>query len=171
MKRLLVIIAGLVLASSMAGAQSYDWAAGLRAGIDGTGLTGKMNFGGGRTVEAMAVYGQYGYDRHSSRDGYYDDHVHPYNHITFAAFYEWNAPVIGDGFNLYYGLGGHVGGASSCDDSALIVGADLILGLEYSLPTFPLAISLDYRPFLDMVKLWRPCLRAYDIGIGVKYCF
>ena len=170
MKRLFVIIAGLVLASSVAGAQSYDWAAGLRAGIDGTGLTGKMNFGGGRTIEAMAIYGNYGYDRHSRGDGY-DDPVHPYNHFNFVALYEWNTPVIADGFNLYYGLGGHVGGASSYDDSALVVGADAILGLEYKIPSIPIAISLDYRPFLDMVKLWRPCLRAYDIGIGVKYCF
>ena len=161
----------MLISAAAMNAQSYDWAAGLRAGIDGCGLTGKMAIGGGRTLEAMAVYGRYGLDTHGRNgEGYYEPD-HTYGHFNFAAFYEWNTPVIADGFNLVYGLGAHVGGASSRDDSALVVGADVILGLEYKLPEIPIAISVDYRPFLDMVKLWKPCFRAYDFGIGVKYCF
>ena len=93
---------------------------------------------------------------------------------VFSLLYEWNLPVIGDGFLFYYGLGAHIGAATmSKEDSdnygSMVVGAAGVVGLEYKLYSAPIAFSLDYRPFLNVL----PQVRGFigNVGLGIKVCF
>ena len=50
------------------------------------------------------------------------------------------------------------------------LGAEGVIGLEYQLPiNFPLAISLDYRPALNVLPGLNP--NFVNFGFGIKYCF
>ena len=53
------------------------------------------------------------------------------------------------------------------NDFALGVGAQV--GLEYIFPSFPLQISLDWRPVFDIVPStgfgWQ------SVGLGIRYAF
>ena len=90
-----------------------------------------------------------------------------------AGMYEWSTPVIAEGFNLYYGIGAHLGSGfsrkSDTDVATFKIGADAVVGLEYKIPAAPIAISLDYRPFLNVIDSFD--LGLYDVGLGLKFCF
>ena len=79
------LAAALLIASVTVFAQDYNWAVGLRGGGDLGGLTIKRNFG------ATAIEGTLAYAWNGG--------------IAGDVAYEFNVPVIADGFNLYYGPG------------------------------------------------------------------
>ena len=66
-----------------------------------------------------------------------------------AGLYEWTQPVINNDFNLYYGVGGHLGAAAN----KFAIGIDAIVGLEYKIPNAPIAFSLDYKPSVNFMNL------------------
>lgn len=85
--------------------------------------------------------------------------------FTLRGLYEWTMPVINDDFNFYYGVGGHLGAAYS----RFAIGVDAIVGLEYCIPGVPLALSLDYKPFVNFVT---PRINGlWDFGLGIKFTF
>lgn len=143
MKKFLVI-AALLVATLTVSAQEYNWAAGLRLG-GFSGLTLKKY----QEKNALEFGASWGVG----------------NYLTVDGVYEWQQPVIADGFTLYYGAGAYLGLAGQ----AFFLGAEGVVGLEYQLPEFPMAFSLDYRPGLNIM----PGLgfNAINFGLGVKYCF
>jgi hypothetical protein len=145
MKKFLVM-ATLLVATLTVSAQDYNWAIGLRGG-GFSGLTAKQNMGGTAIEAGLSLY----------NGGFAIDGV-----------YEWQEPVIGEGFHLYYGAGAYAQVAGEFFG----LGAEAVIGLEYRLPiNFPLAISLDYRPGINVlgdagVQFW-----GGNFGLGIKYCF
>lgn len=144
MKKFLVM-AALMVATLTVSAQEYNWAAGLRFG-GFNGLTAKKQLGS-NALEFGASWGIG-------------------NYLMVDGVYEWQQPVITDGFTLYYGGGAYVGLAGQ----SFWLGAEGVVGLEYRLPiNFPLAISLDYRPGLNIIP--GIGFNAVNFGLGIKYCF
>ena len=137
-------MAALMVATLSVSAQNYNWAVGLRGG-GFSGITAKKSLGS-NAVEAGVSFGT--------------------GHINIDAVYQWTEPVIGEGFHLYYGVGAYTGLANSYFG----LGAEGVVGLEYRLPiNFPLAISLDYRPAINVIPTVFPVF--INFGFGVKYCF
>ena len=136
------MMAALLVATLTVSAQDYEWAVGLRGG-GYSGLTAKKNLGE-NAIEAGLSFG---------------------GGLNLEGTYQWQQPVIGKGFHLYYGAGAVLGLGGSVS-----IAAEGVVGLEYRLPIdFPLAISLDYRPALYVV----PAVHTNfgNFGFGIKYCF
>lgn len=83
------------------------------------------------------------------------------------------------GLNWYYGIGGHVAtqsdvyranGISRRETSAVGLGVDGIFGIEYKINEVPIAISLDFKPFLE-VATDGDAFVALDPGLGIKVTF
>ena len=153
MKKFIITVA-LCFAAIGMNAQDYNWAVGVRGGGMASGLTVKKVLGGSNALEFNINY-------------WYS------NGGVIAGMYEWNTPVIAEGFNLYYGIGAHLGSGlkkhSDTDTATFKLGADAVVGLEYKIPAAPIAISLDYRPFLNVIDSFD--LGLYDVGLGLKFCF
>ena len=143
--RKFLVMAALLVATLTVSAQDYNWAVGLRNyGVNGLTLTGKKNMGS-NAIEAGLSFG---------------------GGVSIDAVYEWQTPVFTDGMHLYYGAGAY----TNIYKGYFGLGVEGVVGLEYRLPiNFPLAISLDYRPGLNLlggVHFW-----GGNFGFGVKYCF
>lgn len=82
-----------------------------------------------------------------------------------TALYERYVPVIGPGWNFYYGAGAHLGSFAR----TFLLGADAIVGLEYKIPGAPIALSLDWKPALNLVEVFD--FWAADFALGVRYTF
>ena len=134
-----------LLASTLAvSAQEYNWAVGVRAG-GFNGLTVKQNKGA-NALEFGASWDMA-------------------NYLNVDAVYLWQQPVITDGFTLYYGAGPYVG----LWDNAFALGAEGVIGLEYQIPEAPIALSLDYRPAINVIPTVVP--NFINFGFGIKFCF
>ena len=144
MKKFLVM-AALMVATLSANAQEYNWAVGLRGGAF-SGLTVKKN----NDANALEFGASWGLG----------------NYIVVDGVYEWQQPVITEGFNLYYGAGAFLGAF----ENDFAVGAEGVVGLEYKIPDFPLAFSFDYRPSLNALHIGN-LNGLYNFGLGIKYCF
>ncbi len=99
--------------------------------------------------------------------------------FIFSGLYEWHHNVFNNrGFNLYYGVGGHVGFWDvgrynhpwyDTDGHYTALGVDGILGLEYSFSEVPINLSVDWKPMLNLVNytgLW-----VDDVGLSVRIHF
>ena len=53
--------------------------------------------------------------------------------------------------------------------SKFAFGIDGVIGLEYKIPSIPLAFSLDYKPNLNLIEKTK--FHALDFGLGVKVTF
>ncbi|MBR3858548.1 MAG: hypothetical protein IKJ18_00815 [Bacteroidaceae bacterium] len=140
-----MVMAALMVATLTVSAQEYNWAVGVRGGAF-NGLTAKKN-NGSNALEFGASWSLG-------------------NHLRVDGVYEWQQPVITEGFNLYYGAGAFLG----INGGNFGVGAEAVVGLEYKIANIPLAFSLDYRPALDILDLG-DMLNFYNFGFGIKYCF
>ena len=139
------LMAALMVATLSVSAQDYDWAAGLRLG-GFNGVTAKKNLG----ANALEFGASWGLG----------------NYLTVDGVYEWQQPVIGEGFHFYYGAGAY----TNLGNQYFGLGAEGVAGLEYRIPIdFPLAVSLDYRPLLNIVGGFGADL--VNFSFGVKYCF
>jgi hypothetical protein len=143
MKKFLMM-ATLLVAALTVSAQEYDWALGVRGGVL-SGFTAKKNLGENALEAGISVYSQF---------------------VNVDATYQWKQPVIADGFHLYYGGGAYLGLATQY----LGLGAEGVVGLEYQIPSVPLAISFDYRPTFNILGGFGYS-NFVNFGFGVKYCF
>ena len=138
------MMAALLVATLTVSAQDYNWAVGLRGGLF-SGLTAKQN-NGDTALEAGLSFGS--------------------GSINIDGAYLWQKPVIGEGFHLYYGGGANLG----LGNGYFGLGAQGVVGLEYRLPIdFPLAVSLDCRPYLNVIPAVD--FNLLNFSFGVKYCF
>ncbi|MBR1576637.1 MAG: hypothetical protein IJ654_09360 [Bacteroidales bacterium] len=159
MKKYLILIL-LSLACIGLRAQDYNWAIGVRGGVNDSGVTLKHILSDYNGLEFTYNY-QYGRDNMIRAS-------------VLSLLYEWNVPIIDDGFLLYYGLGAHVGAATMKKENSenygqINLGAVGVFGLEYKLYSLPLAFSLDYRPFVNVLP--QPRIFFGNIGLGIKFCF
>ncbi len=161
--RFLVILAILSQYTGTAYTQSltadYRYALGVRAG--GTsGFTFKLDTRNAGSVELLA--------------GFWS------RWFSITGLYEKNGPAFQvEGMTWYYGGGGHIAFETRDyyrkgryyergDDFAL--GIDGIIGLEYKIPPIPLAVSMDFKPFLE-IDTNGDVYFGPDPGIGVKFTF
>lgn len=137
------MMAALMVATSVC-AQEYNWAVGVRGGVL-SGLTIKKNLGENAIEAGISAYDKF---------------------VNVDATYQWQQPVITEGFHLYYGGGAYLGLATQY----LGLGAEGVVGLEFQVPNVPLALSLDYRPTFNILGGFGYS-NFINFGFGVKYCF
>ena len=107
MKKIIALAACALLCAGTAFSQNYTHAVGVRAGGSNAAITYKQHLNRGNAFEVMAWFG-----------------FHESNSFSVAGLYEWTQPVINNDFNLYYGVGGHLGAAAS----EFAIGIDAIVG-------------------------------------------
>lgn len=143
-------------------AYSYQTAVGVRAG--GTsGITVKHFVSGSEALEGILGIWYHGF----SITGLYERHV--------------SAGV--SGLNWYYGIGAHVSFETEREwhkwhgewyvrehPGAVGLGIDGILGVEYKIPPIPFALSLDLKPYIEVVS-YGAVIFSLDPGLGVKIAF
>lgn len=60
-------------------------------------------------------------------------------------------------FHLYYGIGGSIGlwddyrDNKYKDELGFRAGVDGILGLEFKIPNVPITLSVDYKPYINLI--------------------
>ena len=143
----LMIVGSLFLFSSGAKAQefkpeykpNYTFALGLKFGGYENGISGKYFMTTNTALEGILGFRAHG--------------------LVVTGLYEINQQAFGvEGFRFYYGFGAHIGGVgpgyykrfNGSDqrylDNQILLGADGVIGLEYVIPTSPIAVSLDLNP-------------------------
>lgn len=142
---------------------TYKTAFGLRAG-ETSGLTFKQFIGKRNAIEGIAGIWYHG--------------------ISATILYEQYAPAFSvDRMYWYYGVGGHVSAQSSYvyyhnrhyryerfDEGSVGIGVDAIFGLEYKIPSTPIAMSFDFKPYAEVIStggFWM----SLDPGVGFKIAF
>lgn len=156
---IVLMVSGLLMANS-ASAQ-YRAAAGLKFGGYESGISGKFFLNNSSALEGVLGFRSHGL----ALTGLYEIHQTAFNvkELTF-----------------YYGAGGHIGAVSSgtykrysgddyeYHDSSILLGIDGVLGLEYTIPGSPIAVSLDLDPRIEVAT--GP---FFDLapGLGLKYVF
>lgn len=97
--------------------------------------------------------------------------------INITGLYEIHAPAFKTaGWRWYYGMGGHIGvwrnGSRynpwfDSANSYTVIGADGILGLEYTFKEIPLNLSVDWKPAINLIGyqgLWLD-----DVAITARF--
>lgn len=140
MKKLFFVFAASLLFVVAANAQNTDYktAAGLRAGLS-AGLTVKHFLSDKGAIEGIVT----------SRWG----------GVNITGLYEIHNPAFDEpGLRWYYGLGGHLGFWDgdknpwfSDNETHSVLGVDMILGMEYTIPGSPVNLSLDWKPGFNLV--------------------
>ena len=139
MKKLLII--GIIMLSGAlsVNAQDYLTGIGLRGGTS-NGVTIKHFLSEDNAVEGIL----------SLRWG----------GIMVCGLYEFEKYMSTPGLSWYYGAGAHIGFWNSTkndipwadvDDNYTVIGVDGIIGIEYTFDGFPINISLDWKPTLNLV--------------------
>jgi hypothetical protein len=113
----------LLLLSTQLSAQKYGTAVGPRIGDARFGLSVKQRILPRFSAEAMT-------DLES-------------NSIQFAIIPKYHMPITGDGFNIFFGAGMHVGGLKEYGKT---YGYDLMAGIEWKIPALPLVLAADVKP-------------------------
>jgi hypothetical protein len=100
--------------------------------------------------------------------------------VCFTGLYEKNAQAFNiDGMKWYYGGGDHIGlatrtlyheASSYTEGEEYAIGLDGIVGLEYKIPQFPFALSLDIKPLIEIYRNGYLNFE-FDPGIGIKFTF
>lgn len=160
--KILVLTVVLLAVKGVYAQKPYNTAVGLRAGWT-SGLTIKQSVGAGY-LEGMLG-------------------VRPYN-TNLTLLYEVYRPSGAANINWYFGAGGHLSYFNDryyyyppyrdrpyyyyYADNA--VGIDGIIGVEFKVPSAPVAFSLDLKPFIEFYHggYWGTAL---DPGLGIKVAF
>lgn len=172
-----VLAAGTpALAQKKSGGNGYSTGIGLRGGGWSSGLTVKHFLSGknGVAVEGLLTR------EYAARGG------------RLTLLLEKHLPISDfKGLQFYYGAGAHLGTYqgryyfdddrfgrkknkyyyrySYDDQSYLVGGADLILGLEYKLPDLPFVVALDYKPFFEVFRGYTGFYN--DAALSLRFAF
>lgn len=167
MKKTFTILILLILTVTTAMSQNYEQAAGLRLGSAG-GITYRRMIGFNLAGEVMLVNQNHGTD--------------------FVFLFEKQKPaVVFDDLNLnfIYGLGAHIGAANHYDNyddpydynyyhggyNTLQLGFDGFASFEYLIPRYPVAVSLECKPYFEFFDNHWLGLHLPVIAIGARYTF
>ncbi len=125
----------LMIAIVSSASAQYKSAVGLRLG-NSSGLTAKMGFGKRMTMEGQITTRWKG--------------------VNFTVLAEiTNQLPDTPGLAWYYGIGANIGfwddPDSNENSTELFLGADGIIGMEYTFPDIPLNLALDWKPYLNII--------------------
>ena len=146
--------------SQTQGGQDYKTAVGLKFGPFESGVSIKYF-----PTSDISYEGIIGFNNHG---------------LVLTGLYELNQEAFNvPALKFYYGFGAHIGsegkgevdnfnGAKYYNNNHILLGADGVVGLEYTFPNTPIAISLDLDPRIELAS--GP---YFDLapGIGLKYTF
>jgi len=146
--------------SQTQGGQDYKTAVGLKFGPFESGVSIKYF-----PTSNISYEGIIGFNNHG---------------VVFTGLYELNQEAFNvPALKFYYGFGAHIGsegkgevdnfnGDKYYNNNHILLGADGVVGLEYTFPQTPIAISLDLDPRIELAS--GP---NFDLGpgIGLKYTF
>ncbi|MHB8206812.1 hypothetical protein [Mucilaginibacter sp.] len=146
--------------SQTQGGQDYKTAVGLKFGPFESGISIKYF-----PTSDVSYEGLIGFRNHG---------------VVFTGLYELNQEAFNvPALKFYYGFGAHIGavgkgeidnfnGGEYYNSSHILLGADGVVGLEYTFPQTPIAISLDLDPRIELAN--GP---YFDLGpgLGLKYIF
>ncbi|HEY8400419.1 MAG TPA: hypothetical protein VIK89_04110 [Cytophagaceae bacterium] len=187
----LVVLFLILLSFSTAFGQkkSNSNASGLGVGIrlgEPTGVTGKLYTGNIAIELSVGRSSYWGYDYyHHNRDRFYDKYGyywHDYrykNPISTQLHFLWHKPISQvDGLDWYAGVGSQIrfqtftyywdgGYRRSGRHTNVDLGADGVIGLEYTLKDIPLSIFLDATLFMEFVD--NPFAFWGQGGVGIRY--
>lgn len=167
MKKSITIFIITLLAAAGAMSQNYQQAAGLRLGASG-GITYRRLFSANAAGEVMLL-GQ--------------------NHGTSVVFlFEKQKPAIlfdDLNVNFIYGGGAHIGWANqnyNCNDpydhnyyysgyNTLQLGFDGFASFEYLIPRYPIALSLETKPYFEFFDNHNFGIHFFVIAFGARYTF
>ena len=158
MKKIALLLFGIVFTTFALKAQIYNTGIGLRGGLY-NGLTIK-HF----TAKSTALEGIV-----SSR----------WSGIQATGLIEFHNQIGSrENFQWFYGIGGHVGfydgkhtpiSHQKENGAYTIVGIDAIVGLEYAFSEIPFSIGLDYKPAINLIG------KQYFTGdagaLSIRYIF
>ena len=72
-----------------------------------------------------------------------------------TGLYEWQQPIPNaPGFDYYLGVGAHVGFFDTYkwdSGTSTVIGADVVVGAEYTFPTAPFTLGIDYKPAFNFI--------------------
>src|SRR5690606_18437926 len=101
--------------------------------------------------------------------------------FRLVGLYQYHKELPLNNFSWCYGFGASIGnytyksytnnqGLHIPKNSELSLSIDGIVGVEYSLPSAPIALSLDVKPYFDFVQ--ESTIRLFDpIGFSIRYKF
>jgi len=98
------------------------------------------------------------------------------NGLTGTLLYEVHQNLGEKNLRWYYGAGGHLGvwregrrryGPYYIEDGGFHLGADGILGIEYTFSGAPLNLSLDWKPAFQIIG--NPGLYLGDVGLSLRF--
>lgn len=153
LKNLLIVLLLTTAAFwSTASAQSYKSAFGLRLGYE-NGLTLKQFIAPSSALEGLLSFSPH------------------YFQLTGLYLYQQpmqNAP----GLDWFVGLGAHLGSVhkKKYDGGRLLLGADLIGGFEYTFPSAPFNVSLDWKPAFNLAGSYNDHWFA-SLALSLRYTF
>lgn len=157
---ILTVISLFAITRSFAQA-NYNTAAGIRIGGYENGLTLK-HF----TSSSTAIEGIIGFRPGVFvATGLYQIHAVAFAQPSLNWFYGFGAHIGGIDGDRYYRS---YGGKKYYADGGLILGGDGILGLEYTFPEIPLAISADLHPRIELAR--GPFLNM-EAALSIRYTF
>ncbi|MDD3789283.1 MAG: hypothetical protein PHO94_11410 [Petrimonas sp.] len=148
-------IAGLLIAAftTTISAQNYRTGFGVRLGYD-SGLTLKHFISPASALDGILSFSP--------------------NYFQLTGLYEYQQPIAGaPGLDWFVGLGAHLGAINKNKDqysSALLLGGDLIAGLEYAFPTAPFTVGLDWKPSFNFTNNYNDYWYA-GFALSIRYTF
>jgi len=164
MKKLLFgsfFLVSILLVSKQSNAQDYKTALGLKFGGYENGISVKYF-----TTSDIALEGVLGFRSHGVViTGLYEIHQEAFGVKALKFYYGAGAHLGSEGSGVYRTFGG---GNETFNNSHILLGVDGVIGLEYTIPQAPIAISLDLNPRVELAT--GP---FFDIapGLGLKYTF
>jgi hypothetical protein len=159
MKKLLLFLTLSIVSLSNYAQSDYNAALGVRGGT-GNGVTGKLFISDKAAMEGILFARWAGFN--------------------ITGLYEIHKAIGGmRGLNFYYGPGAHLGlfpdngrnpwFKNNNDQGVVIIGVDFIVGIEYNLRDFPINLSADWKPALNLIGhngFW-----GDTGGLSIRYLF
>ena len=149
MKKIFIALTLIIGLSLAANAQDYKTGIGLRGGT-AWGLTVKHFVSEKNAFEGFL----YAYPHGFNVTGLYEIH---------------NKAFDVDNLNWYFGFGAHLGSYDEADLHDFVLGADGVIGIEYSFTEAPINIGLDWNPYFNIIGYegFKPASAA----ISIRYIF
>lgn len=158
MKKTALILGMVTLISLSVTAQQYDKAIGVRGGLF-NGVTYKQAISSSTYFEGLASF--------------------RWNGFMVTGLYEITKPIDSNapGLDWYYGFGAHVGFWDDTDSGPWdegdfdgpMIGADGIIGMEYTFEEVPVNLSLDWKPAINLFGydgFW-----SDNVALSIRYTF
>lgn len=169
MKKIIII---LILFAGIGGlqAQEFERQLGIRLGYT-SGISGKVIKDNRVAIEGILGFRQGGMQMYAL--------VQSYKQLIKNSNVNWR---------MYFGGGGHLGFVNGSDRvrrwsssygyyweeiwvSGMVFGLDGVFGTDYSFPTVPVVLSVEFKPFFEVQSFQRVNVNFYDFAFGIKYKF